>query len=63
MEILIGLLAGLLLGTIALVVIRSKSADEVEPSASSPSGLNEAELLVLKSVSYKHLTLPTSDLV
>ena len=50
MEILIGLLAGLLLGAIALVVIRSKSADEVEPSASSPSGLNEAELLVLKSV-------------
>ena len=50
MEILIGLLAGLLLGTIALVVIRSKSTDEVEPSASSPSGLNEAELLVLKSV-------------
>ena len=50
MEILIGLLAGLLLGAIALVVIRSKSTDEVEPSASSPSGLNEAELLVLKSV-------------
>ena len=50
MEILIGLLAGLLLGTIALVVIRSKSTDEVEPPASSPSGLNEAELLVLKSV-------------
>ena len=31
MEILIGLLAGLLLGTIALLVIRSKSTDEVEP--------------------------------
>ncbi len=50
MEILIGLLAGLLIGTIVFVVIRSKFTDKVEPSASSPSGLNEAELLVLKSV-------------
>ena len=34
MEILIGLLVGLLLGAIALVVIRSKSTDEVEPPTS-----------------------------
>ena len=61
MEILIGLLAGLLLGAIALVVIRSKSADEVEPSASSPSGLNEAELLVLKSVIRDEVTQATQS--
>ena len=61
MEILIGLLAGLLLGTIALVVIRSKSADEVEPLASSPSGLNEAELLVLKSVIRDEVTQATQS--
>ena len=61
MEILIGLLAGLLLGAIALVVIRSKSADEAEPSASSPSGLNEAELLVLKSVIRDEVTQATQS--
>ena len=61
MEILIGLLAGLLLGAIALVVIRSKSADEVEASASSPSGLNEAELLVLKSVIRDEVTQATQS--
>ena len=61
MEILIGLLAGLLVGAIALVVIRSKSADEVEPSASSPSGLNEAELLVLKSVIRDEVTQATQS--
>ena len=61
MEILIGLLAGLLLGAIALVVIRSKSTDEVEPSASSPSGLNEAELLVLKSVIRDEVTQATQS--
>ena len=61
MEILIGLLAGLLLGAIALVVIRSKSADEVEPLASSPSGLNEAELLVLKSVIRDEVTQATQS--
>ena len=63
MEILIGLLAGLLLGAIALVVIRSKSRDEVEPSASSPSpsGLNEAELLVLKSVIRDEVTQATQS--
>ena len=61
MEILIGLLAGLLLGAIALVVIRSKSANEVEPSASSPSGLNEAELLVLKSVIRDEVTQATQS--
>ena len=61
MEILIGLLAGLLLGAIALVVIRSKSADEVEPSASSPSGLNEAELLALKSVIRDEVTQATQS--
>ena len=61
MEILIGLLAGLLLGAIALVVIRSKSADEVESSASSPSGLNEAELLVLKSVIRDEVTQATQS--
>ena len=63
MEILIGLLAGLLLGTIALVVIRSKSTDEVEPpaSSSSPSGLNEAELLVLKSVIRDEVTQATQS--
>ena len=61
MEILIGLLAGLLLGAIALVVIRSKSADEVEPSATSPSGLNEAELLVLKSVIRDEVTQATQS--
>ena len=61
MEIMIGLLAGLLLGAIALVVIRSKSADEVEPSASSPSGLNEAELLVLKSVIRDEVTQATQS--
>ena len=61
MEILIGLLAGLLLGAIALVVIRSKSADEGEPSASSPSGLNEAELLVLKSVIRDEVTQATQS--
>ena len=61
MEILIGLLAGLLLGTIALVVIRSKSTDEVEPPASSPSGLNEAELLVLKSVIRDEVTQATQS--
>ena len=61
MEILIGLLAGLLLGAIALVVIRSKSADEVERSASSPSGLNEAELLVLKSVIRDEVTQATQS--
>ena len=61
MEILIGLLAGLLLGAIALVVIRSKSADEAEPSASSPSGLNEAELLALKSVIRDEVTQATQS--
>lgn len=61
MEILIGLLAGLLLGAIALVLIRSKSADEVEPLASSPSGLNEAELLVLKSVIRDEVTQATQS--
>ena len=61
MEILIGLRAGLLLGAIALVVIRSKSADEVEPLASSPSGLNEAELLVLKSVIRDEVTQATQS--
>ena len=61
MEILIGLLAGLLLGAIALVVTRSKSTDEVEPSASSPSGLNEAELLVLKSVIRDEVTQATQS--
>ena len=61
MEILIGLLAGLLLGAIALVVIRSKSADEVEPLASGPSGLNEAELLVLKSVIRDEVTQATQS--
>ncbi len=61
MEILIGLLAGLLLGAIALVVIRSKSTDEVEPLASSPSGLNEAELLVLKSVIRDEVTQATQS--
>ena len=61
MEILIGLLAGLLLGAIALVAIRSKSTDEVEPSASSPSGLNEAELLVLKSVIRDEVTQATQS--
>ena len=61
MEILIGLLAGLLLGTIALVVIRSKSTDEVEPPASIPSGLNEAELLVLKSVIRDEVTQATQS--
>ena len=61
MEILIGLLAGLLLGAIALVVIRSKSTDEVEPSASSPSVLNEAELLVLKSVIRDEVTQATQS--
>ena len=61
MEILIGLLVGLLLGAIALVVIRSKSTDEVEPSASSPSGLNEAELLVLKSVIRDEVTQATQS--
>ena len=61
MEILIGLLAGFLLGAIALVVIRSKSTDEVEPPASSPSGLNEAELLVLKSVIRDEVTQATQS--
>tara|TARA_B100001769_G_scaffold271539_1_gene264483 strand:- start:381 stop:1583 length:1203 start_codon:yes stop_codon:yes gene_type:complete len=61
MEILIGLLAGLLIGTIAFVIIRSKSTDEVEPSASSPSGLNEAELLVLKSVIRDEVTQATQS--
>ena len=61
MEILIGLLAGLLLGAIALVVIRSKSTDEVAPPASSPSGLNEAELLVLKSVIRDEVTQATQS--
>ena len=61
MEILIGLLAGLLLGAIALVVIRSKSTDEVEPPASGPSGLNEAELLVLKSVIRDEVTQATQS--
>ena len=61
MEILIGLLAGLLLGAIALVVIRSKSTDEVEPAASSPSGLNEAELLVLKSIIRDEVTQATQS--
>ena len=61
MEILIGLLAGLLLGAIALVVIRSKSTDEVEPQASSPSGLKEAELLVLKSVIRDEVTQATQS--
>ena len=61
MEILIGLLAGLLLGAIALVVIRSKSSDEVEPPASSPSGLNEAELLVLKSIIRDEVTQATQS--
>ena len=61
MEILIGLLAGLLLGAIALVVIRSKSTDEVEPSTSSPSVLNEAELLVLKSIIRDEVTQATQS--
>ena len=61
MEILIGLLAGLLIGTIVFVVIRSKFTDKVEPSASSPSGLNEAELLVLKSVIRDEVTQATQS--
>ena len=61
MEIVVGLLAGLLIGSIALVVIRSKATDDVEPSASSPSGLNEAELLVLKSVIRDEVTQATQS--
>ena len=61
MEILIGLLAGLLIGTIVFVVIRSNSSEKVEPSASSPSGLNEAELLVLKSVIRDEVTQATQS--
>tara|TARA_Y100001968_G_scaffold219248_1_gene202000 strand:- start:13071 stop:14273 length:1203 start_codon:yes stop_codon:yes gene_type:complete len=61
MEILIGLLAGLLIGTIVFVVIRSRSAGEVEPSASNPSGLSEAELLVLKSVIRDEVTQATQS--
>ena len=61
MEIVVGLLAGLLIGTIALVVIRSKATDDVEPSASSPSGLNEAELLALKSVIRDEVTQATQS--
>ena len=61
MEILIGLLAGLLIGTIAFVIIRSKSTDKVEPPASNPSGLNEAELLVLKSVIRDEVTQATQS--
>ena len=61
MEILIGLLAGLSIGTIIFVVIRSRSAGEVEPSASNPSGLSEAELLVLKSVIRDEVTQATQS--
>ena len=61
MEILIGLLAGLSIGTIVFVVIRSRSAGEVEPSASNPSGLSEAELLVLKSVIRDEVTQATQS--
>ena len=61
MEILIGLLVGLLIGTIVFVVIRSRSAGEVEPSASNPSGLSEAELLVLKSVIRDEVTQATQS--
>ena len=61
MEIVVGLLAGLLIGTIALIVIRSKATDDVEPSASSPSGLNEAELLALKSVIRDEVTQATQS--
>ena len=61
MEIVVGLLAGLLIGSIALVVIRSKATDDVEPSASSPSGLNEAELLALKSVIRDEVTQATQS--
>ncbi len=62
MEIVIGLLVGLALGGIVLVlVIRSNNSGNDEISTTSSSGMNEAELLVLKSVIRDEVTQATQS--
>ncbi|OUV77198.1 MAG: hypothetical protein CBC90_06205 [Acidimicrobiaceae bacterium TMED130] len=62
MEIVIGLFVGLALGGIVLVlVIRSNNSGNDEISTTSSSGMNEAELLVLKSVIRDEVTQATQS--
>ena len=62
MEIVIGLLVGLALGGIVLVlVIRSNNSGNDEILTTGSSGMNEAELLVLKSVIRDEVTQATQS--
>ncbi len=62
MEIVIGLLVGLALGGIVLVlVIRSNNSGSDEIPTTGSSGMNEAELLVLKSVIRDEVTQATQS--
>ena len=62
MEIVIGLLVGLALGGVVLVlVIRSNNSGSDEIPTTGPSGMNEAELLVLKSVIRDEVTQATQS--
>mgnify|MGYP001383382643 FL=1 len=62
MEIVIGLLVGLALGGVVLVlVIRSNSSGSGEIPTTGSSGMNEAELLVLKSVIRDEVTQATQS--
>ena len=62
MEIVIGLLVGLALGGIVLViVIRSNNSGNDEIPTTPSSGMNEAELLVLKSVIRDEVTQATQS--
>lgn len=62
MEIVIGLLVGLALGGVVLVlVIRSNNSGSDEIPTTGSSGMNEAELLVLKSVIRDEVTQATQS--
>ena len=62
MEIVIGLLVGLALGGVVLVlVIRSNNSGRDEIPTTGSSGMNEAELLVLKSVIRDEVTQATQS--
>ena len=62
MEIVIGLLFGLALGGVVLVlVIRSNNSGSDEIPTTGSSGMNEAELLVLKSVIRDEVTQATQS--
>ena len=62
MEIVIGLLVGLALGGVVLVlVIRSNNSGSDEIPTTGSSGMNDAELLVLKSVIRDEVTQATQS--